>query len=94
METSPGEEQDTGCMGTTLFVVAATAATEDGGPFTVHRADGMESPKNVHRRKLDYLLHKTIQFVGEQCAQQDSSSTDTNGNFLFLLNPRRTSAVS
>ena len=29
----------------------------------------------------------------EQCAHQYSSSMDTDGEFLFLLNPRRTSAV-
>ena len=66
-----------------MFVVAATP-TEDGGPFTVHRADGTEPPRRVHRRELQLCPvglsppQDDPESPAEQCAHQDSSSMDTD----------------
>ena len=81
-----------------MSVVAATP-TEDGGPFTVHRADGTKPPRRVHRKELQLCPvglsppQDDPESPAEQCAHKDSSSTDTGCELLFLLNPRRTSAV-
>lgn len=82
-----------------MFVVAATLA-EDTGPFTVNQADGTGPPKRVHRAELQLcpVGFSFPQIPSESAAEpsnhQGLSSTDTDSEFLLLLNPWRTLAAT
>ena len=80
-----------------MYIVAGIP-TEDGGPYTVTPCDGSTEPRKVHRAEIQPCpvrgppdsnllpVKRRAAAVPKQSIHEDTTSTDTDGEFLLLSN--------